>query len=435
MISLRRATTTSLAIAFSALALFGGIAAYRSASQESNEFLDEQQRQIARYVGDLSAASLTDDVSPPHDAEDDYVIEITYADGRPARSSGSTTIIPDEKSTGFSEFKNAVGEWRVFSLVSRDRTVQVAQQMLVRRELAADAAIRTVLPFALAVPLSWLIVTFVVRRIFRRLEDLSRDIADREPTDHSPIQTDGLPSEFRPVVVSFNQLLVRLRDLMDQQRNFLSDAAHELRTPLAALTIQIGNLREASRDAAQYDTRLSELEAGARRVSSLTSQLLRVARYEADDTLQNKENVSIDELAKEVVASLLPQADNQLIDVGFSELQRADVKASRADLRALLEILIENAVRYTPPNGKVDVSVQVMNGRTLVAVSDTGPGVAEHLIPRLTERFFRVSNAEANGSGLGLAIAKAISKRQGIGMQLSNRTDQRGFRAQLSFDE
>lgn len=433
LISLRRAITAALAGVFSALAVIGGVAAYLSARHESSEFLDLQQRQIARYVGDLTFVASSEAALPPHDSEDDYVIEVTYSDGRPARTSGSSTIIPDRSSTGFFEFADSVGRWRVFSLVTPNRTVQVAQQVVVRHELATDAALRAVIPFVLAVPISWLVVTLVVGRVFRRLEDLAAEMSQRQLTDHSPIETSAVPIEALPFVLSINALLARLRRMMERQRDFLSDAAHELRTPLAALAIQIGNLGR-SRSGNDFDARLKELEAGTRRVSALTGQLLRIARYDSLDPSPVEDSIQLDELAKEVVSALLPLADEREVDLGFAQLQSLTIRKSRTDLRTLVEILIDNAVRYTSSGGRADVSVALVAGRVVLEVVDTGPGVHESSLPRLTERFFRGTTSQVDGSGLGLAIAAAIARRHDIGLELSNRKDRPGFCAKLSFE-
>ncbi|MDL2409187.1 ATP-binding protein [Rhizobium calliandrae] len=432
MISLRWATTLILAAVFSVLAVFGGAASYIGARKESSEFLDLQQRQIARYVGDLTFVAPSEVSLPPHDTEDDYVIEVSYADGRPQRSSNEAIVIPDQPATGFSEFDNAIGHWRVFSLVTPERTVQVAQQTFVRQEIAADAAVRAILPFVVAIPVSWLVVTLVVGRTFRRLERLADDIAGREATDQSPIEMAKVPREILPLITAINDLLWRLKRAMARQREFLSDAAHELRTPLTALTIQIGNIRQAENNS-ELDARLAELQAGARRASALASQLLRMARYESMDVATEHEMIRLDELAMDVVSGLIPLADQRGVDLGFGAMMTANVTGSNADLRALLEILIDNAVRYTPSGGIVDIAIAEHVGRIELSVSDSGPGVPDDMLPRLTERFFRAHHSNEEGSGLGLAIARTIAQRHDLDLRLSNRQDCQGFRAILSF--
>ncbi|MGO4441421.1 ATP-binding protein [Rhizobium sp. RAF56] len=421
-----------MAAVFTMLACVVGVVSYLSASRESNEFLDLQQRQIARYVGDLTFVAPGDAALPPHDPEDDYLIEVTYSDGRPAKSSDPTIVIPDQPHTGFSEFDDERGRrWRVFSMRTPGRVVQVAQQIMVRHELAADAALRAILPFALAVPLSWVIVSLIVGRVFRRLQRSAAEVAARDPGDHSPIRTEGVPQDVMPFVLSINTLLGHLRKAIVRQRVFLSDAAHELRTPLAALTIQIGNLRTAS-SGTDLDQRLVELQSSVRRASSLTTQLLRIARYDSLE-LPSKESVRLDELAKEVVSSLLALADDKGIDIGFTRLEAVEVIASVPDVRTLLEILIDNSIRYTEPGGSIDISVVNCADGVRLAVVDTGPGVDPNLLHRLTERFFRGPGVKAEGSGLGLAIARSIAERHGLVLRVSNRPDGAGFASVVEF--
>lgn len=433
MTSLRKATTGALAVVFSTLAILGGVTAYLSTVNDSNEFLDLQQRQIARYVGDLTFIAPGDAALPPHDSEDDYVIEVTYRDGRPPRGSGGSTIIPYSQTTGFSEFENEIGKWRAFSLVTENRTVQVAQQVVVREELAEDATIRSVLPFVLAVPLSWMVVSLVVGRVFSRLEGLAADVARREPSNLSEIGADDVPKEVLPFVLSVNTLLVRLQRLMARQRDFISDAAHELRTPLAALTLQVGNLEQHQSDHAEFGRRLKDLEAGARRISVLSSQLMQYARYDSLRAPPERHLVRLDDLLKDVVSALLPLADNQSVDLGFAALVPIAWEICLPDVRTILEVLIDNALRYTPAGGEVDVSIARSSQGVFFAVSDTGPGVPDDMIPRLTERFFRGVHPHVEGSGLGLAIAKAIADRHDLDLYLENRPNNKGFTARLLF--
>lgn len=432
MTSLRRATRLSLALLLTVLGLVGAAFAYVSARIEASEFLDLQQQQIARYVGDLSFVAPQSAALPPHDSEDDYVVEVSYRDGRPMRSSNPRIPIPDEAETGFSEFVDRGLTWRVFSLVSPGRTVQVAQQTAVRDELAAEASLRAALPLMLAIPLSWLLLALIVDRIFARLSRTADEIAGRDAADTTPIPTEHVPAEVLPLVGAMNDLLARLRAELDRQRAFLSDAAHELRTPLTALTLQIGNLRRVTTDPAVAE-RLDDLEAGAHRAAALTNQLLRLARYESPAGPPQRDRIRLDEIATEVVAGLIPLAESRGVDLGMTESRPASATGSAADLRTLIEVLVDNAVRYTPAGGTVDIAVERAPAGVALAIRDTGPGVPAALLPRLQERFFRGPDAEAEGSGLGLAIARTIADRHGVRLSLANRRDAAGFVATLSF--
>ncbi|TCR85904.1 ATP-binding protein [Rhizobium sp. BK376] len=429
MISLRTATASSLAILFTAIAVVVGATSYLSTMRESGDFLDLQQRQIGRYVGDLTFIAPGEAALPPHDSEDDYVIEVTYADGRPAKTSDPSVVIPDQPTTGFSEFSDRNGQWRVFSLVTPGRTVQVAQQVVVRRELAADAAARAIVPFLVAIPLSWLLVALVAGRIFRSLERLGDEISRKATTDVEPLDLSTMPREVWPFVRSMNELISRLGVALRRQQMFLSDAAHELRTPLSALTLQIGNLSQHR--GADLEERLTDLRAGARRVSALTDKLLKISRYEGQNPVSTPAWLDLSEVVKDVVSGLLVSAEEKQVDLGFSGLaENARVRVDLDDLQTLCETLVDNAVRYTPNGGAVDVTV-TGGPSPLLIVADNGPGVAAGELPRLTERFFRGSSG-GEGTGLGLAIVHAICVRQGLSLRLQNRAEG-GFLVQVGF--
>jgi two-component system OmpR family sensor kinase len=226
-----------------------------------------------------------------------------------------------------------------------------------------------------------------------------------------------------------NELISRLAVALRRQQMFLSDAAHELRTPLSALTIQIGNL--AQHQGADLEERLADLRAGARRVSALTDKLLKISRYEGQPLVSSPVLLDLSEVVKDVVSGLLVSAEDKHVDLGFTELaDDAQVRIDLDDLRTLSEALIDNAVRYTPSGGAVDVTV--MGGAApSLTVADSGPGVANDELPRLTERFFRGSSG-GEGTGLGLAIAQAICARHDLSLRLENRVEG-GFLVRVGF--
>ncbi|MBB3386630.1 MULTISPECIES: ATP-binding protein [unclassified Rhizobium] len=430
MISLRTATASSLSILFTVIAFVFGAVSYAFTMNESSEFLDLQQRQIARYVGDLTFIAPDRAALPPHDSEDDYVIKVNYADGRAAKSSDKSIAIPDRKETGFSEFSDGKRDWRVFSMVTPERSVQVAQQIAVRKELAADAAARATIPFLVAIPLSWILVAFVTGRIFRNLEHLGKELSLKATADTIPVDLSTMPREVWPFVRSMNELIARLAVAFRQQQMFLSDAAHELRTPLSALTLQIGNLSQAK--GPDLEERLSELRAGARRVSALTDKLLKISRYEGVPQAGPTHVLDLAETVKDVVSGLLIAAEEKQLDLGFAALaDGARVRIDSEDLNTLIETIIDNAVRYTPNGGAVDITVEG-GASPLLMVSDNGPGVPDHELPRLTERFYRGSGRN-EGTGLGLAIVEAICGRYGLSLKLMNRTDGPGLVVTVGF--
>ncbi|MBP2448602.1 sensor histidine kinase [Rhizobium leguminosarum] len=401
---------------------------------EASDFLDNQLRQIALYVGDApSAPAVGADGGVPHDPEDDFVIQAWDAAGRTLRQSHPALGIPRQSATGFVDISTGSDNWRVYTLAASDRTVQVSQDMSVRQELAANAALQAALPIIILIPLSLLTLNGIIDRIMARLNRLAVAVASRDTTVDSPVPTDDVPAEVIPFVSSINLLLARLRALLERQRRFISDAAHELRTPLSALQIQINNLRHDDRDG-RFSQRLTELEAGIGRATSLVSKLLRLARYDALETAPAPLPIDLVELAVDTVARLTPLAEGRGIDLGITRRDKAVTIGALADFEIILENLVENAVRYTPPSGTVDVAVLVAGQEARIEVRDTGPGIAEEEIPRVFERFFRARPQDSEGSGLGLAIAKAAAERQGARLTLVMCEDGRGLVASLIID-
>jgi two-component system OmpR family sensor kinase/two-component system sensor histidine kinase QseC len=426
--SLRRTTLLTLAILLSIVGIVAGLASYSIAGREANEFLDLQLRQVAGFAAQLEADVAERGPLPPHDEEDDFIVEIRFSNQRAQVCLPAPCRFPDAPQPGFSTVRAGGHDWRAFALILPDRTVQVGQQQEVRREMASGAALAALLPLLLVIPVVWLVVDAVLRRAFRRLALVTGGIAARDAADTTAIPFDHVPLEIRPLVVAMNGLLARLRGLMDQQRAFVADAAHQLRTPLAALTLEVGNLRM---DAGGADPRLSFVEAAVHRASALVAQLLRLARQEAGSA--RRAPVPLRPVVAETIGALAPMAIARDIDLGLVSDLDATVLGDHDDFRALLEIVMENALRYTPAGGTVDVEMRATPEGPQVCVRDTGPGIPPEALPRVFERFFRVEGQEPEGSGLGLAIADLIARRHGVALSLRNREDQRGLEATLTF--
>lgn len=426
--SLRRTTILTLAALMTAVGLVAGGASYWIAGQEAREFLDLQLRQLAEIVGAADGLPTSGDSLPPHDREDDLIVEVRFSDGREPVCSVPACRFPEAGETGFADLAVKGHPWRVFALVLPDRTVQVGQQEEVRREMASGAALAALLPLLLAIPVVWIVIDTVLRRAFGRLAQVTAEISARDAADVTLIPDDRVPAEVRPLVVAMNGLLARLRTLMDQQRAFVADAAHQLRTPLAALSLEVGNLRTEA-EGLPAD-RLGFVEAAVRRASALVGQLLRLARQESEPR-RARTLVPLADTVVEAIGTVAPLAAERRVDLGLIARVEAEVLGDRDDFRTLLETLLENAVRYTPAGGTVDVEMRAEPGGTAVLVRDTGPGISPEALPRVFERFFRAEGQAAEGSGLGLAIADLIARRHGLGLSLANRADVTGAEARV----
>ncbi len=430
-ISIRRTAFFWLAGLMAAIGACAATTSYFLARNEASDFLDNQLRQIALYVGDTHSSPVTGpDIGAPHDPEDDFVIQVWDATGRTLRQSHPSIGIPRQPATGFADASTGIDNWRVYTLAAPDRTVQVSQDMSVRQELAANAALQAALPIIVLIPLSLLTLSWIIDRIMARLNRLAVTVASRDAQADDPVPIDDVPAEIVPFVSSINLLLARLRALLEKQRRFISDAAHELRTPLSALQIQIDNLRHDDRDG-RFSQRLTELDAGIGRATSLVSKLLRLARYDAHETAPAPQPIDLVQLALDTVARLTPLAESRGVDLGITRQDKANAIGSLSDFEIILDNLVENAVRYTPPCGTVDVGVAVAGREARIEIRDTGPGIAEEEMPRVFERFFRARPQDSEGSGLGLAIAKAAAERQRARLTLAAREDGPGLIATL----
>ena len=431
--SLRRTFRVWLTVLLLAIGLITAVASYWLAGNEAADYLDNQLRQIALYVWNVPEGFHTDIVAPPHDPEDDFVVQVWDAAGAPIMSSTPAVLIPRGGATGFSEVEVNGEEYRVYTAIDRVRTVQVSQQLEVREELAADASLRATIPIALLIPLSWLVLNWLIGRIIGRLDRVAAQVTEREASGIDPIPADEAPVEIMPLINAMNALVQRLQAALTQQRRFVADAAHELRTPLAAISLQVNNLKAAVGSDGKLAQRLADLEAGSQRASALVGQLLRLARFEAAADTRPDQCIALVPLVMDSLGRFAPLAEHRAIDLGLSQEAAPMVEGVEEEVRALIDNLIDNAIRYTPEGGTVDVILRTDNARPVLEVRDTGPGIPDASLPRVFERFFRAGPPDTEGSGLGLSIAKAAADRNHITFTLRNRADRSGLSAVLIF--
>ena len=299
----------------------------------------------------------------------------------------------------------------------------VAQRTSVRDEIASDMAFRTMLPIAALIPCLLLVTAIVIARSLRPMVRLAGDLDGRRADDMTPLPTVQMPSELHPFIVSINRLLQRMRLLMDQQRRFVADAAHELRTPITALSLQAENLESIDLPA-DARGRVTALRQGIGRTRHLLEQLLALARQDAGRTdATTMPLAKLDDVAKEVVADLLPEAANRGVDLGFVDIEPVVVRSEAVMLAAMVRNLLDNALRFTPQGGRIDAGVYRDGDAAILQIEDTGPGVSPDEIDRIFEPFFRGQRPEGEGVGLGLSIVKRIADRLGGSIEAVNATE------------
>jgi two-component system OmpR family sensor kinase len=310
----------------------------------------------------------------------------------------------------------------------------VAQDLAVRRSMASNLALRTLGPIAVMMPILMLVVWWVVSGSLEPVARVRKQVASRQADDLSPVSEAGLPDEVRPLVQELNLLFGRVRTAFDAQQHFVADAAHELRTPLAALKLQVQSLeRSDSPDAKRVA--VARLTAGIERATRLVEQLLVLARQEASAAGgAPRQPVDIAGAAKRAVAELASVAAAKQIDLGLPRADSAEVEGQPDALMILLRNLIDNAIKYTPQGGTVDVSVTAApGGGATVTVEDSGPGIPPAERERVFDRFYRVPGSDAAGSGLGLAIIKSIAERHGATLALGESKRLGGLEATVTF--
>ena len=412
----------------------GGLIEYRSGLAEANAFFDYHLEQTALILRDEPVEYLWPPRIPSNSATYDFVVQVWTLDGELIYMSRPHAALPTFTTIGFSTVSTSSGRWRVYGTQSLTKVVQIAQPMSVRRQQAAQLALRTLAPFALLVPVLGLIVWLAVGHTLQPLQRLAKAVKARRVNALEPLSDERLPEEVLPLVGSLNDLLVRLNAALDRERAFMADAAHELRTPLTALHLQLGALARAATDAERLEA-MGKLSEGVQRAIRLVEQMLALARQEPRAE-PARTQFALDELAREIVGELVPLADARQIDLGMSEAQAVLVRGERDAVGTLIRNLVDNAVRYTPAGGRVDVAVERPAGtpaQALIRVVDNGPGIAREDRERVFDRFYRRPETRSPGSGLGLAIVKAIAVAHGATVELGDGADGHGLAVTVAF--
>ncbi len=356
------------------------------------------------------------------------VVQVWSADGRLLATSSPGAAVPLQAVPGHALVRQGpVWEygWRVYSAPPAGpglHRVQVLQSEQFLQEEVLGRTLYVLLPLALLVPALLFTLWVVVGRASRSLRAVADEVAQRDDRSLGAIPMGRVPEEIVPLVRSFNALLARLGEAFAAQRRFVQDAAHELRTPMAAMALQMENLRPLV-PPGEAQQQFAQLGAGMRRAQHLVGQLLRLSRQEAPAPSLPPALVDITALLRESVGQLMPLADQRRIDVGFDGGAQVVVQAHASDLRSVFDNLLDNALRYTPHGGSVEVRLHPLAGGPVVDIIDTGPGIPPELLERVFDRFFRVPGAAADGSGLGLAITRAAALRHGLRVELRARDD------------
>ncbi len=401
--------------------LLGAFVIYRSTLAEVDDLFDYQLRQLALSLRDQAFhnafAPATGDV-----AEDfDFVIQVWSPEGVRVYYSHPHKTLPGLVQIGYNTIQTPEGNWRVFAAKLNSLVIQVAQPLKVRNQMALRTAMHLLIPLFALLPVLSVLIWILVSRGLAPLNRLAKAVATRSPKALEPLPEQKSPVEVLPLVRSLNDLLARLAEALAAQKAFIADAAHELRTPIAAMQLQ-AQLVERAETEEEAKVALEDLQAGIHRAGHAVRQLLTLARQDPDMAAKPFASVSLAELARSVIGDQVALAGAKDIDLGLAAAdEKALVMGDTEGLRILLANLVENAVRYTPPGGQVDVSVRRQeDGSAIVEVADSGPGIAIKDQSRVFDRFYRGEATTEPGTGLGLAIVKTVADRHGAKVELQN---------------
>lgn len=320
---------------------------------------------------------------------------------------------------GLSFVDTPEGQWRLYTHVTPEGIVQVGQPVAARIALARDLSLLVFFPMLVLVAMLALAFSWVLKRGLAPLAETSRRVRERDATRLDPLATGDVPAELLPLVQQINALFGRVAESMENQRRFLADVAHELRSPVAALTLQLQQL-ERSKSPAGRAAALRELKGGIERVGRLVQQLLVFARLEPGTPSEPHRPVNISGLARAIVGGHAVQAEQYEVDLGVDAPLEAEVMGDESELHSLVTNLVDNALRHAPSKTAVTVSVRRNPGSVDLRVVDEGPGIPAVERERALRRFHRVRGDRTPGNGLGLSIVKAIVERHQGTLELAD---------------
>ena len=383
------------------LSILAGIFSYYDTYHETQEVQDDLLRQVANYLDPSDA----DDEN--HSLDNDNKISVQFPN-----TPNPIVSLPEQISDGLHTIQADDDDdyYRVYTRNTKQGRIAVMQESDYREELAEMAAVQSILPMLLALPLIILLTVWITHRAMRSVKTLSNDLEQRQINDLSPMDTKAIPSEIQGFVVAINNLLQRTDENVRQQQRFIADAAHELRSPMTALSLQAERLNnmQLSAEAREQSTLLQQ---SIQRNRHLLEQLLSLARAQAPETQRPKTLISLQNQFRRVLQELMPLALAKGQDIGVAVENDCQIHADDTEIYTLIKTFADNAIRYTPKGGRIDLGFDETAEYLNIWVEDDGPGIPPSERQRVIDPFYRILGTEQQGTGLGLSIADTIVKR------------------------
>ncbi|MDU1533695.1 MAG: ATP-binding protein [Neisseria sp.] len=405
--SLQVRISIALILMFLPLSIIAGAFSYYQTYHEAEELQDDLLRQTAAYINPK-----TTDYTQI--GSENHILIQTFGQE-------DTVPLSDTLGEGFHTIKGSVDdddddddddEYRAYIRQTPQGKIAVLQETEYRDDLAATAAYQSVLPLLIALPLMILLTVWITYRAMRPVKTLSASLGQRRSDDLSPLDGEGVPSEIQGFVTAINQLLQRTGENIRRQQRFIADAAHELRSPLTALSLQAERLTKLPQsDEAREQTGL--ILQSIQRNRHLLEQLLTHARAQGSETQRNLTDISLQAQFRRVLQELMPLALDKQQDIGVAVENDLRIRVDDTEIYTLIKTFTDNAIRYTPAGGRIDIGFSETPTTLTIWVEDDGPGIPAAERSRVTDAFYRILGTEQQGTGLGLSIADTIAKRYG----------------------
>ncbi|PIT07566.1 hypothetical protein BGI40_01185 [Snodgrassella communis] len=432
------------------IAIIGDILAYQTAFRETQDLQDAQLEQIAHLLDPRSAILRRDTQEDLNFPESARTLPKPRILAQTLDSPYLNMLMGDDNAVknlqqlqdGFHNFTTVARHWRVYILTRERERIIVAQRTAYRNHIAKDSALSVVWPFLILMPILWLFTAIWIRRLFRATQEMSTELTARSANDLSPLDTKHVPTEIRPFITALNRLFSQLQAAIEHDKKFISHAAHELRTPITALTIQIARFDEPDLSIQEQRKLIGQIKAGIARTKQLLTQLLSMARAQhqlQQHLIPNNISTALMPLLRDLIAELLPLAEQKQQNLSVDINEDINLPISSNDLQTILKNILANAIKYTPAHGQICIQTkQPTDNQLALWIEDNGHGISEAERKLVFEPFYRILGNNESGSGLGLAIVKTLCEQWHITIQLTdsslqNNERQKGLAVGLIF--
>jgi len=400
--------------------------AYKIALHEVDEILDTQMQYMAERSTTQPLTPVASKVELHRTYhEEDLLVDIWAYKDQSHLWHQTHLLIPPVQQAGFYTQETPQGKWRVYVIPLKDYQIQVSQQEQVRKSFAWELAGSMFIPYVLLLPFAIIILAFIISLSLKPLDDFKAELQQRDSDGLAPIDSQEYPQELIPTIEEMNHLFERIQHAQAEQKQFIADAAHELRTPVTALNLQTKILMSQF---PEHES-LKNLSKGLARIQHLVTQLLALAKQDVGLMLIEPNTLfRLNDVALNCVEQLVNLAMQKEIDLGFERNDVIEMQSLESTVHSIIFNLIDNAIKYTPSQGIINISVYNENeDYACIQIEDSGSGIAPENYDKVLKRFYRVHHHLEVGSGLGLSIVDKATQRLGGTLQLGRSIDLGGL--------